>query len=160
MSCTLEPGARVLLVRLSALGDVLFALETLASLKRERPDVRADFLVEDRFAALLHEHPAIDRLLTLPRRGRQRYPAAVRALRRERYDAVLDRPGILKSAVPVRRARTRLRLGYARPGSREGAHHVYDRAVELPLPLPHRADRGYHLLRALGLSGDRARAEI
>ncbi len=40
------PGnARVLLVRLSALGDVLFALETLASLKTERPDTRVDFLV-------------------------------------------------------------------------------------------------------------------
>ena len=44
---TLPHGARVLLVRLSALGDVLFALETVSALAHARPDVRIDFLDVD-----------------------------------------------------------------------------------------------------------------
>ena len=64
----LAPSARVLLIRLSALVDVVFALETLASLKAERPDLRCDFLIEDRFASLLLGHPQIERVLVFPRR--------------------------------------------------------------------------------------------
>jgi len=41
----LPHGGRVLVVRLSALGDVLFALETVAALAAARPDVAIDFLV-------------------------------------------------------------------------------------------------------------------
>lgn len=153
----LPNGARVLLVRLSALGDVIFALETLASLKHERPDVRADFLVEDRCAGLLYGHPQIERVLAFPRHRKLAIPGAVRALRAVRYDAVLDLHGILKSAWQVRLARAERRIGYAAPGSREGAQRCYGERVVLPDPLPHRAEMGYHLLRALGLHGAPAR---
>ena len=151
------PGnARVLLVRLSALGDVLFALETLASLKTERPDTRVDFLVEDRFASLLQGHPQIDRLLVFPRRRKAAMPGFVLNLRRRRYDVVLDLHGILKSALQMALTRSRNKMGYAPPGAREGADRFYRQSVILPRPLPHRAERGYFLLRAIGLQGQRA----
>jgi len=154
---TLPHGARVLIVRLSALGDVLFALETVASLKAERPDVAVDFLVEDRFADLLAGHPQLAAVRTVPRRGGAAWVRAALALRRTRYDAVLDLHGILKSGVQVWLARAGRKVGYAPPGAREGAHLLYRERVALPAPLPHRADRGYALLRALGLRGAPAR---
>ncbi len=152
----LPANPRILLVRLSALGDVLFALETLASLKQERPGSRVDFLVEDRFASLLKGHPQIDELLVFPRRHKARIPGFVLRLRRHRYDAVLDLHGILKSAWLVAASRGRRKLGYAPPGAREGADHLYRERILLPGPLPHRAERGYFLLRALGLQGQRS----
>src|SRR5690606_15073050 len=143
---------RVILVRLSALGDILFALETLRALKAERPDLRVDFLVEDRFADLLEGHPDIDALTAVPR-ARWRGPwARLRRLRQTRYDVILDLHGILKSAVRVWWARGRLKLGYAAPAAREAAWSLYHRRVPLPRPLPHRAEQGLHLLRALGLA--------
>ena len=144
---------RVLMIRLSAMGDVLFSLETLTSLAEERPDVTIDFLVEDRFASILKGHPGIDRLIEVPRKTLWKIPAYVRALRLVRYDAVLDLHGILKSCVHVLLARSPHKIGYARPGSREGASVAYHHKVTLPTPLPHRADRGLLLLRALGLQG-------
>lgn len=140
----------MLLIRLSALGDVLFALETLASLKRERPDVRVDFLVEDRFAAVLAGHPQLERILVFPRRRAAGWLAAIVRLRRLRYDVALDLHGIQKSALQVRAARAALKIGFAPPISREHAHRAYHRAVPVE-PRPHRADQGYHLLRAIGL---------
>jgi ADP-heptose:LPS heptosyltransferase len=150
----LPQGARVLLVRLSALGDVLFALETLASLVRERPDVRVDFLVEDRFAGVLRGHPQIDSVLEFPRRRARGWPRAIARLRRQRYDAALDLHGIFKSALQMRVARAALKIGFAPPISREGAHRAYHRAVTIDGERPHRAEQGYHLLRALGLRGE------
>lgn len=152
-SALLPHGGRVLLIRLSALGDVLFALETVASLKASRPDLHLDFLVEDRFAALLQDHPQIDRVLVYPRRHKFRIPSSLKALRRTRYDVVLDLHGIMKSALHVLAARAVRKVGYSAPGSREGVARLYDLAVPLPSPLPHRADMGYHLLRAIGLPG-------
>lgn len=156
----LPENGRVLLIRLSALGDVLFALETVASLKAARPDLRLDFLVEDRFASLLQDHPQLERVLVYPRRHKHRILSHLRRLRQVRYDVVLDLHGILKSAVQAWAARARHRLGYAAPGAREGAWRFYHRAVPLPSPLPHRADMGYHLLRALGLGGERAAPQL
>jgi lipopolysaccharide heptosyltransferase I len=141
----------VLLVRLSALGDVLFALETLASLVRERPDVRVDFLVEDRFADVLRGHPQIDTVLEFPRRRARAWAGALARLRRRRYDVAIDLHGIFKSALQMRLARAALKIGFAPPLSREGAHRAYHRAIAIDGERPHRAAQGYHLLRALGL---------
>ncbi|MBX3464567.1 MAG: glycosyltransferase family 9 protein [Planctomycetes bacterium] len=152
----LPRGGRVLLVRLSALGDVLFALETVAALHRERPDVHIDFLVEDRFAALLAGHPQLDRVLVYPRRRRLSIPGSLLALRRRRYDVVLDVHGILKSAAHVGCARAGAKVGAAAPASREGAARSYDLVVPMPDPPPHRADIGHRLLAAIGLSGQPA----
>jgi ADP-heptose:LPS heptosyltransferase len=149
----LPRGGRVLVVRLSALGDVLFALETVAALRRERPDVRIDFLVEDRFRSLLDGHPQIERTLVYPRRNKLAIPGSLLALRRQRYDVVLDVHGILKSAMHSRFARAGTRVGPAAPASREGAARAYDVVAPMPTPVPHRADIGHHLLAAIGLSG-------
>lgn len=149
----LPHGGSALIVRLSALGDVLFALETVAALHRERPDVAIDFLVEDRFQSLLEAHPQIRHTIVYPRRRLLGVPAAVHALRRHRYDVVLDVHGNLKSAAHVFFARARHKLGPAAPGAREGAARAYHQAVPMPVPLPHRADIGHRLLAAIGLSG-------
>ena len=149
----LPRGGRALVIRLSALGDVLFALETVAALRRDRPDVRVDFLVEDRFAPLLQRHPQIDRVLVYPRRRRLRIPGSLLALRATRYDVALDLHGIQKSAMHMVACRARTKVGPAPPASREGAAFSYGLKVAMPAPQPHRADVGHRLLAAIGLSG-------
>ncbi len=149
----LPRGGRVLMIRLSALGDVLFALETVAALHHERPDVAIDFLVEDRFAPLLAGHPHLARVIVYPRKRWLAIPRSLLALRAQSYDVVLDLHGILKSALHVLFARARTKLGAAAPAAREGSQYVLHRAVPMPVPLPHRADLGHLLLKELGLSG-------
>ncbi len=151
----LPHGARVLIVRLSALGDVLFALETVAALAAARPDLRLEFLVEDRFAALLQDHPQLAAVHVYPRRQPWRIAASLWRLRRHRYDLVLDLHGILKSAMHVAILRADRKLGGAPPAAREGSERVYHEAVPVPRPMPHRAELGYLLLRHLGLDAPR-----
>ena len=149
----LPPGGRVLVIRLSALGDVLFALETVAALKRERPDVVVDFLVEDRFRSLLVGHPQLDRVHVYPRQRWSSIPGSLWRLRRQRYDVVLDVHGIQKSVLHVRCLRATTKVGPDAPAAREGAERAYHLAVPMPTPIPHRADIGHRLLAAIGLSG-------
>jgi heptosyltransferase-1 len=156
----LPRGARVLIIRLSALGDVLFGLETVAALATARPDVQIDFLVEDRFASLLQGHPQLANVHVYPRQTKWKIPAHLLSLRRTKYDAVLDLHGILKSVVHVVAARAVRKLGFDAPGSREGSAWFYREAVPVPTPLPHRADLGYLLLERLGIRAPRTRPQL
>lgn len=151
----LPRGARVLVVRLSALGDVLFALETVAALHDARPDLRLEFLVEDRFAALLQDHPQIAAVHVYPRRHKLRIPGSILRLRRQRFDLVLDLHGILKSALHVAAVRATRKIGCAPPAAREGSQRAWHEVVPVPTPLPHRADLGYLLLQHLGIAARR-----
>lgn len=156
----LPRGGRVLVIRMSALGDVLFTLEAVAALARERPDVKIDFLVEDRFASLLQDHPQISELIVYPRRHWLQIPGHLLRLWRRRYDVVLDLHGIQKSALHLRFSRALRKLGFLPPAGREGAHRAANVRLTAPTPLPHRADLGHLALRELGLSGTPARAVL
>jgi ADP-heptose:LPS heptosyltransferase len=59
---------RILILRLSALGDILHGLPVASALRRAFPDAYLGWLVEDRGAELLRGNPLLDRLHELPRR--------------------------------------------------------------------------------------------
>src|SRR4051812_47609462 len=59
---------RILIVRLSAIGDVVHGLPVLCALKDHLPDSFVAWIVEGRTAELLRGHPALDRLIVAPRK--------------------------------------------------------------------------------------------
>ena len=59
----------LLLVRLSAIGDVLQCLPALAELRAARPGARIHWLVEDRCASVLEGHPHLDGVVVFDRRA-------------------------------------------------------------------------------------------
>jgi heptosyltransferase-1 len=130
---------RLLLVRLSALGDVTMALHVLSALKARDPGIRVSWLVEDRFRGLLEGHPQID-ILHVYERRRVRVPhrlwTFVRGLRRERYDVTLDLQGNLKSGLLARLAGAKRTLSLDAPLAREGNRLLVRERV--PPPEGHR----------------------
>jgi ADP-heptose:LPS heptosyltransferase len=84
----------------------------------------------------------------------------VRSLRAAHYDAALDLQGNAKSALHLLFARARRKLAFAPPASRESSWRVAREVVRLPSPLPHRADRGTHMLRALGIAAASRRPDL
>lgn len=131
---------RLLLVRLSALGDVLHALPTLAALRRRLPAARIDWVVEDRAAGFLSGRQDLTRIVVFPRSrlaggGPRARGRALRAfwsdLRAEHYDAVLDLQGNFKSGAIARAARASWRYGWDRRAARE-ANQVFHQRHYLP----------------------------
>ena len=111
--------SRFLLVRLGALGDIVHAIPVAAALHRAFPSARIDWLVSARHRDLLDLVPVIHRRLAIKDRGTgtvllpwrgdlsrgtpgTTLVAAIRELRRTRYDVVFDLQGLLKSAVLAR----------------------------------------------------------
>ena len=141
---------RVLLVKLSAIGDVLHALPAAVALRRALPEAEIAWAVEGRAGDLLEGHPAIDRVIRLRRRWLKSPGEVLRirkALQGFSADVAIDAQGLLKSGVLSWLSGAGMRIGYAAPEAREGsawfsthritptAAHVVDRHLELLAPL-------------------------
>jgi len=117
---------RILVVRLSALGDVVIGLHVLSTLCARVGSANVDWLAEDRFAPLLEGHPQIDTLHVYERRqlgqrgGLRQLWNLVGELRAAHYDLVIDLQGNMKSGVLSRFSGAPRRVGLAPPLSSEG----------------------------------------
>ena len=145
---------RVLLVKMSSLGDVVHALpgvsDAVAALGAE---LTFDWVVEEAFAAVPARHPAVADVIPVAwrrwrrhlRAGRGEMRAFAGRLRQRRYDVVLDAQGLVKSAVVTMLARGGVKAGLSRDSAREGvASLAYRRQVAVP-----RAQHAIDRIRAL-----------
>ena len=114
----------ILVIKLSSLGDIAHALPAVRALKA-RTGATIDWVVQPEYQSLLACCPDVDRTIAFPRRNFTRgFLPFLWALRREKYDAVVDLQGLMKSALAARLARSRRRVGPA--WAREGAPRFYD----------------------------------
>lgn len=153
-----DPTSRILIIRTSALGDVVHALPVLAALRRRLPGARLGWVVDETFAPLLEGHALLDDLLPVPLRrwrraggGRARELARfLAALRGFGAVTALDLMGSHKGGVLARLSGAPKRIGPRRADRREPASAVW---LNTPVPVPsvHAVDRGLALLDALGL---------
>ncbi|MBI5329646.1 MAG: lipopolysaccharide heptosyltransferase I [Betaproteobacteria bacterium] len=136
---------RILIVKMTSLGDVVHMLPALTEAAACIPNLSADWVVEDAFAILPAWHPAVARVLPVAlRRWRKRpFDATVRAefgafrqqLREARYDLILDSQGLLKSAAIALLAQGP-RAGLDRASAREPlASLTYARRYRAPRAL-------------------------
>jgi heptosyltransferase I len=148
---------RILLVKTSSLGDVIHNLPVATDLRRRFADAVIDWVVEESFADLPRLHPAVRKIIPVAvRRWRKallspatwtEIGAYRRAVTAERYDAVLDTQGLLKSALIAARARGQ-KMGYAADSVREPlAARFYDRTFAIPRNL-HAVERNRRLAAA------------
>jgi heptosyltransferase-1 len=141
-----KPPARILVIRLSAIGDVIMASGLIPALRATYPEARISWLTDEPNADLLRANPRLDRLHLWPRRRWRELRRAghyrrfleealgfIRTLRAERYELVLDLQGLLKSGIWVALTGGRRRIGL---GSKEGSGlfmtEVLDRHVDSP----------------------------
>lgn len=140
----------IVVVKLSAIGDVLHGVPAAVALRRRFPDARIGWVVEGRAADVLAGHAAIDHVFRLPR-GWLKSPAAVLSLRKQlrafRPDVTIDMQGLLKSGVATWLSGAPLRIGPARPAAREQSWLAYNRRVKTTAA--HVVDRHCELLTTL-----------
>jgi lipopolysaccharide heptosyltransferase I len=144
---------KALVVRLSAIGDVVHTLPAVAALRREGFGV--GFAVEPLSRVLLENNPAVDAIERVPASRRFRLDEArfaVSSLRRARYDVALDFQGLWKSAIWARLSGAQRILGYARAWRREPASALLaGERIALPAEAVHVIDKNLALLRGLGI---------
>lgn len=141
---------RYFVSRLSSLGDVVCTLPVASALKKGQPNCEVVWMVDRRFAAIVERCSAVDRVVLLPAKLG---PLKVLMAELGEFDAALDMQGLLKSAVPVGLAKTKVRLGYH--WRREGAS-FFSRPVRPDPSSLHVVDQYVDVARAAGGAADRA----
>lgn len=149
---------KILIVKLSALGDVVHALPVLAYLHAVVPEAEVDWLVEEGFVPLLEGHPLLNRVIPAATRrwrkeGARSLLKGVRSLaasfRHERYDLVLDLQGNSKSGFFTWLTRAPQRYGFDRSGVREWPNLLATRhKVKIPAENHHISSRYLQIARA------------
>lgn len=144
---------RILIVRMSALGDIVHALPVLAAIGDALPSSEVDWLVDGAYARLLdHVDGLTHRVVVRPG-----YVKAWRFLRSRQYHVALDLQGLFKSAAAARLAGARRVIGFERIALREGGAVVfYSEAVRVP-ERAHVVDKNLSVLTALGITPGRVR---
>jgi len=107
---------RVLIVKLSSLGDVVHTLPVVADIRAAHPGARVDWVVEPAFAPLVERVAGVANVIECPLRRwaragwwrattRSELGAFVGRLRRDRYEAVVELQGLTKAALVAALAR-------------------------------------------------------
>ena len=168
---------RILIVRMSALGDIVHALPVLAALRRAWPAARVDWIVDEAYAPILSlaeglhgrvivrastavktsvdgtvDNQGLPPQNTVSFAGATGYLGAIRHLRAQRYDLALDLQGLLKSAVWARLSGAARVIGFDRAHLREPMAAAFYSETVVPLEAPHVIQKNLSILTALNLA--------
>lgn len=118
---------RILIIRLSAIGDVVRVLPALRCLREAFPDGQIDWVVEPKSLDIVSGHPDLDRVLVFDRSHNfvdsvRAFRDMCRLIRTNRYDMIVDFHGILKSGLMTGVSGAKDRYGFARPRSQEASY--------------------------------------
>lgn len=150
----------ILILKPSALGDIVLALPALASLRASFPEAKITWFVRPEFAPLLENVPNLDDTIIFDRRGLGKWwwcPKAFAALvklitklRKSEFDLVIDLQGLLRTAIFSWFTGCKKRFGMKK--ARELASVFYTHKVSLGGNTPHVIDCYEKIITAAGAS--------
>lgn len=141
----------ILIVKLSSLGDVVQTMPVVHDLLQAFPGAQIDWVVEEAFAPLVQRVRGLRQVIAVAERRwrKSRWAPATRAerqafvarLQQQRYDAVVDFQGLIKSALVARRARLApggFRATYANASELCSYEWPVRWLLDRPIPMPRR----------------------
>jgi len=155
---------KILITRLSAIGDVIHALPVAYALRQKYPEAQIDWLVEVKAYPLVKLNPYLDNVIILPRKEWREMLSndvigAVKSffnffkeMKQRNYDLNLDLHGLFKSSLSGFLSKAGLRMGPA--DGRELSTLFYQAKIEIPDRSLHKVERNLHLASALGAKTD------
>jgi lipopolysaccharide heptosyltransferase I len=165
---------KILIIRLSAIGDVVHVLPSLRLLRSHFPESKISWLVEDKASNILTGHPDIDDVIVFPRRKWQREILKInktintladilsfyKKLRKEHYDLVIDFQGNLKSGIMNLITGSEKRVGFGRGYCKEFNYLTTRYQAFPPEKKMHRIDKNLFLLKELGIENGFQRPKL
>ncbi|HPO17505.1 MAG TPA: glycosyltransferase family 9 protein [Candidatus Hydrogenedentes bacterium] len=156
---------RILIIRLSAIGDVVRVLPALQALRDRYPNAQIDWAIERKSAEVILDHPALDQCLVFERsagwlKGSGEFRAFCKRIRDGRYDVVLDFHGIMKSGLITRASKAPKRYGFRRPRAQEFSYFFTNQRVALPFDRMNRIEENLELCKVLDAINPRLDAVI
>jgi heptosyltransferase-1 len=158
------PPQRILIIRLSAIGDVIMASPLIGAFKRSWPETKISWMVEDTSKPVLEANPDLDEVIIWSRnRWRELFKkkrfwtlireslSFVRDLRNRGFSLTVDAQGLLKSGLWAYLSKAPVRIGI---GSKEGSRYLMTRVVERTGASDRISSQYLLLAEAMGLDTD------
>lgn len=146
---------KILVVKLSSLGDHMHALPAVHCLKAGL-GASVHWVTQPEYLGLVRTFSDVDKVMAFPRKQFCRnLPAFLKDLRSEQYDMVVDLQGLLKSAIVCRMARSSRRIGPS--FHREGASVFYTEVSGSLNRERHAVEQNMDVVRYLGLKASEFR---
>ncbi len=152
-----KPPKKILIIKPSALGDIVHSLPFLDTIKRCYPSASIHWLVARGLHTFLEGHPLIDRLWIIdkdkwkrPKNIRQTFKDIVslgKGLRQERFDVSIDLSGLLRSGLITLAANAEYKLGFKEAD--EGSTFFYTHRIHGSMKI-HAIDRYLKIAEAMG----------
>ena len=156
----------ILIVKLSAIGDVMHTLPALDALHHQFPESTINWVVEEKASDIIKDHPYLEKVIISKRKRWLKdlkkpslwYPALreimgfIRELRAKKYDVVIDFQGLLKSGILVFLSRGKRKMGYS--NAREMSSFFLNEKVPFYSLDKHAVERNINLVRYLGAKPD------
>lgn len=141
---------KVLVVKMSSMGDIIHTLPALTDATNKIPDISFDWVVEEAFSEIPAWHSKVQRVIPIALRRWRKHPLQMlssgqwqsfyRAVRQQEYDVIIDAQGLCKSALVTRLAKG-LRYGLDEFSARESlACLAYQKKLAVP-PTQHAVTR-------------------
>jgi len=121
---------RILIIKLSSLGDIIHTLPAVAALRKQFPLAHVTWLVKTSWASILEGNPDVDDVWAVEFSWNG-WPHLIRRLRRAGFDLVVDFQGLFRSGLLGRLTGAKRRVGFSQ--AREGAPWFYTHHVRLPI---------------------------
>jgi heptosyltransferase I len=154
----------ILVVKLSAIGDVIHALPVSYAIKETFPEAHLTWVVEPPAYGILQDNPYIDEILVFEKKKFKSFSGFIQnigplraRLQSRSYDAALDLQGLFKSAAIVWLSKAPLRLGTC--NMRECSDRI-SRPVAGMHAEGHIVERYLDVARAMGCRVDNVRFPV
>jgi heptosyltransferase-1 len=148
---------KVLIVKLSSMGDIVHSLPVAESLKSKFPDFFIGWAVEEDFKDILHAAPYIDRVYPLNTKQWRRdlryntlreISSAIKEIRDANFDTAIDVQGLVKSGVITYLSGAPFRIGFSKSYARERLSALFiNKEMTPPAELIHIIDQNLYLIR-------------
>jgi len=130
---------KIAIVKLSALGDIIHAMVVLQLIKKHRPEIVIDWIVEKSFKGILENNPHINQIHTVELKSAKKerslfklYKEFQKARNLDPYDLVIDLQGLVKSALITKFTPSKETLGFDKHSLRESfAAKFYNRTFKM-----------------------------
>ena len=149
---------KILVIRLSSLGDVVLAIPVLRALRRNFPKAEIQVATRSEYAELLFPSPWVDAVRSLDRRGKGEFLAYLKGIKRERYDLVIDLHATLRSRMIARAAGAGQALRYFKAAL--GRRVLVAFKTSKPFQPKHVVDRYLECLRPFGIADSSRQPEV
>lgn len=164
---------RILLIRLTGLGDVINTLPCICAIREKYPTLKIDFLVEDRCKDIIFNHPYLNYIHIFPRKRWQKMlkkfcfyrlfkevKEYIKNLQKPNYDLVIDFHGNFKSGVHTYLTKSKIRIGYSRKYSIEFNYLFNNLHFNPASGEVHIIEKYFSLLKPLGIILENIKFEL